>query len=100
LARQLGLKLRRPASFARADFVFSETNREALKLLDAWPSWHGGCLALVGPEGAGKTHLAMEWAQRAKAAVLRAACKDISSALGRPVLMEDADKADRRCCST
>jgi len=86
--------LRRPASFARADFIFSETNREALKLLDGWPSWHGGCLALVGPEGAGKTHLAMEWAHRAKAAVLRPACKDISAALGRPVLMEEADKAD------
>jgi chromosomal replication initiation ATPase DnaA len=94
LARQLGLKLRRPTSFARADFVFSETNREALKALDGWPAWHGGCLAMVGPEGAGKTHLAMEWAHRAKATVLRAACKDLSDAHGRPVLMEEADKAD------
>ena len=94
LARQLGLKLRRLASFARADFVFSETNREALKALDTWPAWHGGCLALVGPEGSGKTHLALEWAQRAGATALHPACKDLADAHGRPVLMEDADKAD------
>jgi chromosomal replication initiation ATPase DnaA len=94
LARQLGLKLRRPASFARADFVFSETNREALQSLDNWPAWHGRCLALVGPEGSGKTHLALDWAHRARAAVLGASCKDVAGALGRPVLMEDADRAD------
>jgi chromosomal replication initiation ATPase DnaA len=93
LARQLRLKLRRPASFARADFVFSETNREALKALDGWPSWHGGCLALVGPEGAGKSHLGQEWAARAGATTLAANCLDISAALGNPVLMEDAHEA-------
>jgi chromosomal replication initiation ATPase DnaA len=93
LTRQLRLKLRRPDSFARADFVLSETNREALKALDDWPAWHGGCLALVGPEGSGKTHLAMEWASKAKAMVLNAACTDIAVAYGRPVLVEDAERA-------
>ncbi|HEX3917121.1 MAG TPA: chromosomal replication initiator DnaA [Caulobacteraceae bacterium] len=63
-------------------------------MLDAWPSWHGGCLALVGPEGSGKTHLALDWAAKAKAATLGPGCKDLSEAQGRPVLMEDADKAD------
>src|SRR5580698_3501651 len=87
LTRQLRLKLRRPASYARADFVFSETNREARKALDDWPAWHGGCLALVGPEGSGKTHLAMEWASKAKASVLNAASADVASAYGRPVLL-------------
>jgi len=94
LARQLRLKLRRPASFARADFVHSETNREAVKALDDWPAWHGGCLTLIGPEGAGKTHLAMEWAARANAKILRPACPDISAAYAGPVLMEDADEAE------
>jgi chromosomal replication initiation ATPase DnaA len=94
LARQLRLKLRRPASYARADFVHSETNREALQALDAWPAWHGGCLTLVGPEGSGKSHLAMGWAARAKAKVLRAGCSDVSAAYGAPVLLEDAEQAD------
>jgi len=93
LTRQLRLKLRRPASYARADFVCSDTNQEARKALDDWPAWHGGCLALVGPEGSGKTHLAQEWAARAKATVLNAACTDIASAYGRPVLVEDAERA-------
>jgi chromosomal replication initiation ATPase DnaA len=94
LARQLRLKLRPPASFARADFVLSETNREAIRALDAWPAWHGGCLALVGPEGAGKTHLAREWATRVKAKAIQAGCPDLSDAHGQPVLMEDAERAD------
>ena len=62
--------------------------------LDDWPAWHGGCLALVGPEGAGKTHLAIDWAARVKAAVLRPNCTDVAAAHGRPVLLEDAEKAN------
>ena len=94
MARQLRLKLGRPASFARADFVHSETNREALRALDDWPNWHGGCLALVGPEGSGKTHLAREWAARAQAVVVDPASKDVAAAVGHPVLMDNADQAD------
>ena len=94
MARQLRLKLRPPASFARADFILSETNREALRALDSWPAWHGGCLALIGPEGAGKTHLAREWAARTKATFVQANCPDLSGAHGGPVLMEDAERAD------
>ena len=86
--------MRRPASHARADFVLSETNREALQALDAWPDWHGGCLTLIGPEGSGKTHLALEWADRAGAVTLQPSCKDVSAAQGRAVLMEDAERAD------
>ena len=62
--------------------------------LDGWPAWHGGCLALIGPEGAGKTHLAHEWAARAKARVLIASCIDVAAANGGPVLLEDAEAAD------
>jgi chromosomal replication initiation ATPase DnaA len=93
LARQLRLKLRRAASHSRADFVFSETNREALRALDDWPAWHGGCLAVIGPEGSGKTHLALEWAERARAAILAPSCTDISAVRDRPVLMEEAERA-------
>ncbi|HEY1750984.1 MAG TPA: chromosomal replication initiator DnaA [Caulobacteraceae bacterium] len=65
-----------------------------MQALDAWPAWHGGCLTLVGPEGSGKSHLAMGWAARAKAKVLRAGCSDVSAAYGAPVLLEDAEQAD------
>ena len=94
LVRQLRLGLRRPASFARSDFVLSDTNAEAIRALDSWPGWHGGCLALVGPEGSGKTHLARDWAWRTKALVLTPPQSDLAHAEGRPVLIEDADQAD------
>jgi chromosomal replication initiation ATPase DnaA len=62
LNRQLRLPLQRDPSFRREDFVVTAANAEAVRLLDAWPNWPGGVLALVGPEGAGKSHLANAWA--------------------------------------
>ncbi|MGD9980040.1 MAG: hypothetical protein AB7H66_14290 [Hyphomonadaceae bacterium] len=42
--------------------VVAEANRDAAKLLTDWRAWPGGALALVGPVGSGKTHLALAWA--------------------------------------
>lgn len=89
MARQLRLKLKRPGSTAREDFVLSPTNTDAVRTLDAWPDWPGHCLALVGPEGSGKTHLAQDWARRTGAVVFDGH-RDLSDLSGRPVLVEDA----------
>jgi len=61
-----------PPTFAREDFVVSDGNREALAWIDRWPDWPAPALALSGPAGSGKTHLARIWAARAQAAVLDA----------------------------
>jgi chromosomal replication initiation ATPase DnaA len=92
MTRQLRLKLGRPVSFAREDFVTGPSNAQAITALDAWPAWPGGALALVGPEGVGKTHLAREWAGRASALILDRLAPDIAAAAGRPVLIEDVDQ--------
>ncbi len=93
MVRQLRLKLQRPATYAREDFVPSPSNAEAIRALDAWPAWHGGCLALVGPEGSGKTHLGMSWARRVDAVVpSRTVPADLASLPGKPVLIENADQ--------
>jgi len=92
MARQLRLSLRRPPTYARDDLIVGESNAAAAAAVDAWPAWHGGCLALFGPEGVGKTHLAQAWATTVQAVVLDRAAPDIALAAGRPVLLEDVDR--------
>ncbi len=92
MTRQLRLRLRRPASFAREDFIRGPSNALAMAALDAWPAWPGGALALIGPAGGGKTHLAREWAQRAQALTLDRKSPDVAAAADRPVLLEDVDQ--------
>lgn len=89
-ARQLSLGLTRPPLYSRAAFVTSAANAAALAAIEAWPAWPGGALALVGPEGCGKTHLATVWAERAGAARHQPG----QAIEGRPVLVEDADSLD------
>ena len=95
MARQLRLELRRPSSIRREDFIVSPTNADAVRAIDAWPAWFGGCLALIGPHGSGKSHLARAWADKVGAAVLAAAdgsiAMDLAPLQGRPILIEDAD---------
>ncbi len=47
----------------RDNFIISECNALALASIDQWPDWPGGCRALnlVGPPGAGKSHLGVIW---------------------------------------
>src|SRR6185369_6003424 len=92
MTRQLRLNLRRQVSFARADFVAGPSNRQAMAAIEAWPGWHAGLLALFGPEGSGKTHLARIWAERAKAVVLDRSAPKTDEAVGRPALVEDLDQ--------
>jgi len=42
--------------------VVTEANRDAARLLTEWRAWPNSALALTGPKGAGKTHLALAWA--------------------------------------
>ena len=74
----------------------SASNAEAARAVDAWPQWHGGVLALAGPAGAGKTHLARSWLERTGAVALdaRGPRSDLGELNGRPVLIEDADASD------
>ncbi|TCS17538.1 chromosomal replication initiator DnaA [Caulobacter sp. BK020] len=99
MPRQFRLPLTAPPRWDRESFASSPTNVQALESLDAWPAWPEGRLALVGPAGTGKTHLARDWAARTGAVVIEAASTnakplDLASLRGRPLLVEDAD---RRC---
>ena len=68
--RQLALALGHAESYAREDFLSGPCNADALALIDSWPDWPARAIALVGPEGSGKTHLATIWAAAAGARVV------------------------------
>ena len=67
LPRQLAFALPHAESFAREDFLQGSSNAAALRLIEQWPDWPDRVLALAGPEGAGKSHLAAIWAEIAGA---------------------------------
>lgn len=56
--RQFALPLSLPASSARADFLEDASNAQALAWLDRPGEWPLGRLALFGPAGVGKSHIA------------------------------------------
>lgn len=70
--RQLVLALDHAVSFAREDFLSGPSNAAALDLVERWPDWPNPVMALVGPEGSGKSHLAAIWAEISGARVLSA----------------------------
>ena len=105
MVNQLIFDLSLPApTYARADFVVADGNREALAWIDRWPDWPAPALALSGPVGCGKTHLGRIWAVRTQAAVLEG--KDLDgktvadlTALAdasRAIVVEQAERTPER----
>jgi chromosomal replication initiation ATPase DnaA len=96
--RQLAFGFGADVSLARADFVATDANREALAWIEAWQDWPAGRLVLSGPAGSGRTHLAAIFAAQAGAAVI-----DSTSLAGTPppallpthgrIAVEAADRA-------
>ena len=70
--RQLAFALAHSESFAREDFLEGPSNATALKLIERWPDWPARTMLLVGPEGAGKSHLASIWAEKSGARLVAA----------------------------
>lgn len=95
--RQLVLALDHAVSYARDDFLAGPSNTAALTLIDRWPDWPNRVMALTGPEGAGKSHLATIWAEAAGARVLSAKLlgeTDLPSAFATGALvLEDIEPA-------
>ena len=68
--RQLAFDLGHRPAFGRDDFLVGPGNEEAVAHIDRWPDWTGHALAIFGPPGCGKSHLAHVFALRAGAAVI------------------------------
>ncbi len=74
----LALVLPRRRAMGRADFIETQANAEAAALMAAWRLWPERRLALCGPEGSGKTHLAHVFMAESGAA--RVAARDLAAA--------------------
>jgi chromosomal replication initiation ATPase DnaA len=78
--------------FGREDFLQGPSNAAALALVERWPDWPDRIVMLVGPEGAGKSHLAAIWAATVGARTVPAAAlagADPPQLVGAPLVVED-----------
>lgn len=93
MTRQLTFDLPVRTSQSRGDFFVSDANAHALARLDTWDNWPNGRLVLVGPEGAGKTHLAHVWATATGATIrpARELTADTLAPLTGATALEDID---------
>ncbi|NWG46121.1 MAG: hypothetical protein HXY25_06190, partial [Alphaproteobacteria bacterium] len=80
--RQIAFRFGFSPRHDRRSFVAGAANAAALTALDRWPEWSEPVLALHGPAGCGKTHLAAIWAARARAGPLDPARLDAALAAG------------------
>jgi chromosomal replication initiation ATPase DnaA len=89
---QLALSLPHTERFGREDFLEGPSNAAALALVERWPDWPDRVVMLVGPEGAGKSHLATIWAATAGARMLPAGTVNESGLpqlVTAPLVIED-----------
>jgi chromosomal replication initiation ATPase DnaA len=101
MPRQLALALPHAENFSRDDFLTGASNQAALKLIEQWPDWPDRTLAIVGPEGAGKSHLAAIWAdiagaRRVSARLLGETDLPAALATGALVVEDAAEELDER----
>jgi chromosomal replication initiation ATPase DnaA len=94
---QLSLDLPHRAALGAEDFLVSECNLGAVRLIDSWPDWQDNAQLLIGPPASGKTHLVLVWQARSDAAALIPGGLDVGSfdtvAEGTAFIVEDVDRA-------
>ncbi len=97
---QLTLELAPEPGFERENFVVSGSNEQAYAMIELWPNWPDPMLLILGPPGAGKSHLGAIWASTAKAGIQSAASLAAANieelAAAGPLLLEDADAIGER----
>ena len=71
--RQLALDQVYRPDLSADEFLLSDCNRTAWTAIESWQRWPDRRLALIGPAGSGKTHLAAIWGGRTGATRLHAA---------------------------
>ena len=94
MSQQLSFDLPSRAALGRDDFFISPSNALAVALIDTPQSWSNGKLLLIGPQGAGKTHLAHVWAAQSGAQIIAAQSlreSAVPELLQSALVIEDVD---------
>ena len=94
MAEQLHFDLPLHVALGPDDYFVSEANREAFAMVTGETDWPNGKLAVIGPEGSGKSHLARLWQVRTGTLILKAQDLDPAADLpevGARVVLEDGD---------
>ena len=92
MAQQLAFDLPANVRLGPEDFFVSEANEQAFALTRTPLAWPDGKLALVGPAGCGKTHLARLFVAQTGAVVVDAAQIDPNAPLpDAPCVIEDGE---------
>jgi chromosomal replication initiation ATPase DnaA len=83
-----------PEDRTTATLQVSDSNRLAWTMLRRWHAWPGGALALAGPAGSGKSHMARAWAEIAEASLWTGEGRalDAFEIAGRRLVIDDADQ--------
>ena len=87
-ARQLALSLPPLQRDPAATFIPGPANAAARATLAAWETWPGRAMALIGPEGCGKTHLAQLWARETGASWVT---PGVRGAFSATMVIDEAD---------
>jgi chromosomal replication initiation ATPase DnaA len=93
---QLTLDLPHRAALGAEDFLVSDCNLAAVRLIDSWPNWQDHVQLLIGPAASGKTHLARVWQALSGAQALgpENLAVNVLDAMGEgtPLVAENADR--------
>ncbi len=95
--KQIPMEFAFRSALGREDFLVTEQNKAAITWIDKWPEWSDPFLLVVGPMGAGKSHLAQVWAKNSNAMILHSSdLKDLdinalSQIASQNIILEDID---------
>lgn len=90
--RQIPIPFEHRPALERDDYLVTPANAEAVAWIDRWPDWPGPLLAVWGPEGCGKSHLAQVFLARTGGRLLSIPDAGVVTTGGAYVL-EDLDRA-------
>jgi chromosomal replication initiation ATPase DnaA len=90
---QLAFDLPTHPRLGLSDWIVSQSNRVAFETVMRWPDWPSPVVQVSGPRGAGKSHLARIFAERAAARIVAAddlaAADPLALAAAGPIVVED-----------